>query len=296
MIDVVTINYNDAITTVNFVLNLLEFDSVDKIIIVDNCSTDNSQELLKEIESNKVIILLAQKNGGYGYGNNLGVRYLKDNGTSEYILIANPDVSVSNDTLKVLEEFLVNHSEYVIAAPYMLDRKGVRSRRSAWKIPSKFKAIMSMDPLYSKIFHPDQYSLNNLINSEYYDVDVVSGSLFLTNKSYMLIYGMYDEELFLYGEELVLAIKFRDIGLKSVLLTSQTFIHNHSVSIDKSYSSFSKKQHLFLQSRIYVLREYYRIGRFLQLLAKLLWAFAVLDGYIITLLKKINLWRTLSSR
>ena len=90
MIGCVVLNYNDAKTTVEFVQRVKNMDSIDLIVVIDNCSTDDSYIQLKILESNKVHVIKSEKNGGYGYGNNVGIDYLKDK--VDYIMIANPDV------------------------------------------------------------------------------------------------------------------------------------------------------------------------------------------------------------
>ena len=65
-------------------------NSIDKIVVVDNCSTDNSYVQLKEFENEKIHVVQSEKNGGYGYGNNIGIDYLKN--LVDYIIVANPDV------------------------------------------------------------------------------------------------------------------------------------------------------------------------------------------------------------
>ena len=90
MIGCVVLNYNDYKTTTDFVLRVKEMKSIDLIVVVDNYSTDDSFHQLLSLESEKVHVIQSSKNGGYGYGNNVGIEYLK--GKVDYILIANPDV------------------------------------------------------------------------------------------------------------------------------------------------------------------------------------------------------------
>lgn len=53
-------------------------DYVRHILVVDNFSTDNSVQLLSDIISEKVEVIVSNKNGGYGAGNNYGIKYLID--------------------------------------------------------------------------------------------------------------------------------------------------------------------------------------------------------------------------
>ena len=77
----VILNYNDAETTEKLVIQNAHYDVLRQNIVVDNASTDDSLERLRKLESDanasqscKVRVISADHNGGYGSGNNLGVR------------------------------------------------------------------------------------------------------------------------------------------------------------------------------------------------------------------------------
>lgn len=100
MIGCVVLNYNDADTTLDLLKRIEPMEIIDQIVLVDNKSTDNSLERLKEQESNKVHVVCAEKNGGYGSGNNVGIGYLRKNYSCDYIIIANPDVIFDESVIK----------------------------------------------------------------------------------------------------------------------------------------------------------------------------------------------------
>ena len=54
---------------------------------MDNKSTDFSFEKLKKFQTEKIRVISSEKNGGYGYGNNIGIKYAKDFLKIRYILI-----------------------------------------------------------------------------------------------------------------------------------------------------------------------------------------------------------------
>ena len=56
MIGCVVLNYNDAVTTIDFVERIKIMDSIDLIVVIDNCSTDDSYIQLKMLESNKSML------------------------------------------------------------------------------------------------------------------------------------------------------------------------------------------------------------------------------------------------
>lgn len=71
----IVLNYNDAETTLEFVEMAKTCNAIDKIVVVDNCSTDYSLSKLTCLKSDKIDVIQTDKNGGYAYGNNFGCRY-----------------------------------------------------------------------------------------------------------------------------------------------------------------------------------------------------------------------------
>jgi GT2 family glycosyltransferase len=91
------LNYNSYKDTISFVQHILNQEKIIQllpIMIVDNCSSDHSFEiLLQEFHDNQNIeVIQTQKNGGYGYGNNWGIKYLQQTYNPEFIIISNPDI------------------------------------------------------------------------------------------------------------------------------------------------------------------------------------------------------------
>lgn len=286
MIDVVTLNYNDAKTTIDFVKSIENYACVKNIVIVDNKSTDDSIELLKDIQNDKISVVENSRNGGYGSGNNLGIRWLSDNKKSKYILLSNPDVAVAENVLIQLESFLKDNTDYVIASPFMLDSKGFRQYNTAFRIPSLIEYVCSLEILMSKFTKTFYYKdiLDESANLK--TVGAVSGSLFMMNVDKMLKYGMYDENIFLYCEEIVLGLKFREAHQKIALLPQSSFIHNHSVSINKSFKSILARHRLLMDSKLYVIRKYFKANRLIYSFAWLISKISLFEVSLMSFIRR----------
>ena len=70
----------------------------------------------------------------------------------------------------------------------------------------------------------------------------------------------FDKHIFCIKEEKVLGQKFRKMGLKTVLVTDESYVHAHSVSIDKSFKRIVDKQRLLHRSKLYLYKEYLGTG------------------------------------
>ena len=174
MIGCVVLNYNDAVTTIDFVERVKIMDSIDLIVVIDNCSTDDSYIQLKMLESNKVHVIKSEKNGGYGYGNNVGIDYLKDK--VDYIMIANPDV--------IFEEHVVSNlvssfdKDTAIVAPLTLQPDGKRQQPEAWKVPTVRDYFLFSSKILNKklrpMWYPKEYLSHGIV-----EVDCVQGCFFM---------------------------------------------------------------------------------------------------------------------
>lgn len=119
---VIIVEFNDAEETIKYVKKIETYKNIQRIVVVDNHSTDlNVVSRLQEIQNEKVIVLQADKNGGYNYGNNYGIHYLEQKGEKyDYFIISNPDVEVEEAAIQECLTFLEKDETVGIAAPRML--------------------------------------------------------------------------------------------------------------------------------------------------------------------------------
>lgn len=287
-ISCVILNYNDANTTINLIDEIKDYSNLDHIIIVDNLSTDNSFGKLKEKESTKVTVIHSDKNGGYGYGNNIGIKKAHNDFHSDYIIIANPDVHFTEKNIQTMAEELEYNKETCIVAPRALKPNGENQTLIAWKIQSLWDYALSASMIYIKFFSKKYYNLNQFKDKNRVEVDVVPGSLLMVNAEHMINHGMYDEGIFLYGEEETLALKFKKKKLKTVLLLNETYIHEHSVSISKSFPKAIKQKRMNLDSRLYLLKNYYNMTKFQEKVITNVFMLAYLENKVIFKIKDLK--------
>lgn len=286
MADVLILNYVDYETTQKLVDRIKNYKNIEHICIVDNASPNESFAKLQKNNSEKVFVIQAPKNGGYGYGNNYGIRFLFENVKSKHILLCNPDVIFENEIVYQLETFLTNNTSYAIAAPFMLDKNGNKQKNTAFKIVDLFNYIMSFGMLYSKLFKPEEYTSITENNSKFIDVEAVAGSLFMFDTKKIIEKAMFDENVFLYCEERMLGMKCQNAGYKIALLPQSTFIHNHSVSISKTIGTEVKKRKVMNKSAMYVIREYYKANKIEILFANLMMTISIWEIKILETLKE----------
>lgn len=285
----VILNYNDVITTLQLAEAVEDFPSFDYLVLVDNCSTDNSFEILSKLRSDKIHVIRTERNGGYGYGNNRGIEYASSVLGAEFAVIANPDVEFTNECINLLFEELEKDSSCGAVAPVSLDPKGNLSRNVAWKQLSPLFEILGSSVVINRfIRHRSRYLDQYLFgNGRCKEVDVVPGSLLAINVDHFLKAGMYDEGVFLFCEEKILAWRFRSIGKITKLITSVSYVHRHSETINKNISGHIKKTGIWLTSKKYFVKKYLLTRMYLAFLADIFFFYARLESFLIGWLKTI---------
>jgi GT2 family glycosyltransferase len=263
--------------------SIKDYSILDFIVVVDNCSTDDSWEKLLGYKNEKIHVIKTEKNGGYGAGNNAGLRYSSEILNVDYSIIANPDVLFSEDCIrKFLHSFQEDSSVAVVSA------KQSNSPDCAWKNCSTMQYILATSLFFEVWLKIRSYSSSYFKGQSSVFVFAVPGSLLMVDLKKMLKYGMYDEKFFLYYEEPVLAQKFTDVGLKTVLLLDCSYEHNHHVSISKTYRRWSQQHAILLKSAELFLRKYKKANALQMAFAKLWFAYTKLEFWVYDLFRLVK--------
>ena len=259
-VSIVVLNYNDAITTSTFVKSINDFEMVDHIVVVDNCSNDGSYEKLLKLVSDKIDVIQSDRNGGYGYGNNYGIRYLKKKYDPAYVAISNPDVEISSNTIEKCLDVMRSNCNCAVVAPMMKMSDNTINYKCAWKIPTFYQYLLFSLVFLGRYGNKMYYSPKVLNQAGAVKVGCVAGSFLIVNLNRFSNTELYDENIFLFCEETVLGIKVFRMRFETILLRDQFFIHHHSVSINKSIKSRYRQKAIMWKSREYVLNTYYTIN------------------------------------
>jgi GT2 family glycosyltransferase len=252
----VVLNYNDYKTTIDFIKMIKKYNNIDLIVVVDNNSTDGSYDKLKKYESNKINVIASNKNGGYGYGNNVGIKYATQKLGNCNIIISNPDIEVSESIIDELIKKLNSDDDYAIMAPIILEN-GVENK--GWRLPSIFADVLQNLPYIHRFFKKLQLYPSKWYNEKCVEVEAVSGCFFIVGSDIMKKINYFDEGLFLYYEENVIGKKIKNIGKKIIIDTTSNVTHHHSISVNNSVSSLNKYR-ILKRSQMYYHKNYDNAG------------------------------------
>ena len=256
MLGIVILNYltyNDTIACVNSIFNTYAGDV--RLYIVDNNSPNDSLECLKEQYEHidNVTIIDAKYNGGYAFGNNVGLYHAIKDGCSQ-VLICNSDIVFLENTIEILKTKLAEPN-VVITTPNILNPSGVRTYAHKFLAVDKKETLLSLTFLnvldrkkgYRKLLGFD-YNDNTPV-----DIFSASGSCFMLSADLIKKTGYFDDNTFLGWEEPILGNQVKKMGGRVVFIPSIGVLHLHRGSTKhlgaKSYT-------MGINSEIYYVKHY----------------------------------------
>lgn len=249
----VIVTYNDYETTYELIQNIKDYSILDKIIIVDNHSSDNSYEKLVNLKNDKVSVIQSDENKGYAYGMNIGSKYaIKKYGKCN-IIFSNADIVIDKEEdIQALVRLLESNSSYGIVAPVIKEHEGLNR---GWKIPTPLQDAVLNILYIHRILRPRLLFYDENYYNGTVEVDAVSGCFFCMNSKTLEEVGFFDENTFLYYEENIIAKKLKKKNYKVMLQSDVSVFHNHAVIIDKNIHSI-KKFKILKESQLYFQKEY----------------------------------------
>lgn len=211
-----------------------------EIIVVDNNSPDDSCEMIRQ-RFPEVILIENKENSGFPKGNNIGVAAAK----GEYICILNPDTVVAEDTFEKVLAFVksksdneIGNGELGIIGVKLIDGSGNFLPESKRGIPTPFVAFTKITGLYKifpKIF--GKYYASHLHENQTGEVEILVGAFMLMERQLYLEVGGFDEDCFMYSDDIDLSYMVLKTGKINYYFHETTVIHykGESTVKDKKY-------------------------------------------------------------
>ena len=246
---IIILNYKAWRDTLNEVklLNKVLINQEYQIIIVDNCSPDESYSYLKKYNHGQYILIKSDKNGGYAYGNNIGLRYAKKQGY-KYAWILNNDILFHNpDILKEMLLIFQSDCSVAVVNPDIYSPDGYLFNRDS-KRPVFFDFTFGIIK-YKKI---GRY-IDDLGGYGY--IYRPQGCCMVLDLAKVAEVNYLDENTFLYCEEMILAEKLLTKNYHCACCTKINIVHNHSKTV-KSILSKRQISKVQLESFCYYLKTY----------------------------------------
>lgn len=259
----------------------------------DEAEKGGNLELERKFK-NPFILIQSGYNGGFSYGNNIGIKYSMTKNDFEYIWLLNNDTVVEKDSLSKLVEKAEDYKKQnkkvgIIGSKLLYYDKpeilnGVGGKYNKWFGVSKQIGVFEKDL--------GQYDSEDVIKK----MDYVIGASMFVSKDFIKDVGLMCEDYFLYYEELDWILRGKEKGYEIGYCWESRIYHKEGSTIGSS-SDGNKKSELadyyFFRNRVLFTKKFYK--RYL---------FFVYLGFLVTIFNRIKrrqlgrinlIWKALKS-
>lgn len=235
-----------------------------EILIVDNNSSDNTFTYIKKRfpnEWDKNLKFISNKlNLGFGIANNQAL----NEATGDYILYINPDTLIAEDCLTNCLSFFEQHPNAGGIGVRMLHPNGIFALESRRGIPTPFTSlckITGLTRLFPKSHFFGRYYLQFLNDKEICPIDIVSGAFMMVPHKVLNEVGAFDENFFMYGEDIDLSYRIQSKGYQNYYLPTR-ILHYKGESTNKTSRKYVNT---FYKAMVIFFNKHYSRTRFLLL-------------------------------
>ena len=201
-----------------------------EVIVVDNLSGDDSIAFSRERHP-QVTYIENQENVGFARANNQAIMQAQ----SEYTLILNPDTIITPRCLQEGIAWMQSHPKCGAIGARMMDANGVFLPESKRSFPTpwvSFCKIFGLSKLFPRSPWFAKYHLRYLSDEEPQCIDILSGAYMLCRTAVLQQLGGFDEDFFMYGEDIDLSYRIVKAGYENWFLPTP-MIHYKGESTHK---------------------------------------------------------------
>lgn len=255
-LSVIILNYNVryflelCVSSVQAALNGIEAE----IIVIDNNSSDDSCEMMKQ-RFPKVKLIENAANLGFPKGNNIGVAEAR----GKYICILNPDTVVAEDTFVKVLAFAEKQKELGIVGVKLIDGAGNFLPESKRGIPTPWRAFTKITALYKlfpKVEVFGRYYASCLNENQTGEVEILGGAFMVMERQLYLDVGGFDEGCFMYSDDIDLSYMVLQKGKRNYYYHETTVIHYKGESTIKD-GTYMKR---FQQAMNFFCKKHFKVS------------------------------------
>jgi len=210
---------------------------VETIVVDNSLNMDGTEEIVLHAE--ETIYIQPGKNLGFGKANNMGFR----KSTGEFILFLNPDTILRKSALEHCLNRLIDDIKIGLISPKLVTADGSMDLACRRSIPTIWDGFCRASGL-ARIFPRKKlftgYNLLFLDENLSYPVGAINGAFMMTRRNYILKVGLFDEDFFMYGDDLDLCYRFSLQGYNVVYDGREWITHLKGVSMEKDHRKMQK--------------------------------------------------------
>ena len=241
-VSIIIVNFRTPQLTINCVQSIRQVMKESpyqyEIIVVDNCSGDDSVQQMQFLSDENTKIVETDRNGGFAYGNNWGVRCSQ----GEYLFFLNSDTLLYPDTLSEMITYMKNNREIGVMSCYMEDgdKAPLVISHSFENTKSLFMQtfVKPFIPTFVKRIRAERYQKN--LDNAVFDCDWVSGAAMLIHKEVFAKIGGWDEKFFMYMEDEELCFCVHQLNLRVCVYPKMGLQHLIGKSGGSAFVAYEK--------------------------------------------------------
>ena len=219
ILSIIIVNYNTSALLKRCINSLIQslinkIDSKEfEIIVIDNGSTDNSLSLIAG-EFPAVKLIANNHNLGFGIANNQGIK----KATGEYVLLINSDITVLDDSITQLLDYITNSPEVDFAGGKLFNEDNTPQASCG----PFYNLVVSFVMLFLR---GDKLGITRYSPNMTREVDWVSGACLIGKKEKFEKVGLFDEKIFMYMDEIDFLYRAKKMGFHVFYYPKAKFIH-----------------------------------------------------------------------
>jgi GT2 family glycosyltransferase len=234
-LSVIIVNYNSKHLLENCLFSVQKAIQQirSEIIVVDNNSVDGSKESLPP-KFPVVKFIFNENNVGFAKACNQGSKV----SFGKYVLFLNPDTILSETSLNDCISFFETHPDAGAIGIRMIDGKGNFLKESKRALPSattSFYKLFGLSSIFPKSKTFAKYYQGHLSEKENNPVEVLSGAFMMIRKEVFEKVNGFDEDFFMYGEDIDLSARINRSGYKNYYLGKISVTHLKGGSTTYNY-------------------------------------------------------------
>jgi GT2 family glycosyltransferase len=235
-VSIIIINYNSFRMTSDCIRSVIRYtkEISYEIILVDNASAESDPGLFLN-EFPGIRLIRSVKNGGFAYGNNLGIAAA----TGDIILLLNSDTILTEDSISLSARYLMSHPKAGVVSCRMTYPDGRiqytarRFRSISWELLDLFRFIPMLMPYSTRAKRMLGKYFRHDINIQ---ADWLNGAFFMFPKKILeqLPGNKLDDRFFMYGEDQLWCEQIKNLGYHHLFFADTTIVHINSGSTSLS--------------------------------------------------------------
>jgi len=235
-ISFIVVNYATKGLLEKNITNLLNNWDNAEIILVDNDSPDGSADFVEEkFGKEKKLTLIKSKNNGLSAGFNQGIK----KATGDYHIYLGTDAFPTHNALEKMLNHMESDPSIGLITPHLYTRDGKTDMDAHRGFPTPWTALshyMYLDKLFPKSKLFNGYNMGYEDINTIHEIDACISHFMFVNPNVYKKIGVWDENFFLYGEDIDFCYRIKQAGFKVIYMGDTKVLHYKGAGISRNTS------------------------------------------------------------